>query len=89
MEYYLEKIFHIPIKKVLKWLVKKIKESIDQFIDDGYRSIWSRIQKNRALKPNGYTSLQNKRESSAVKRKKRRELTLREMILQERKTRRR
>ena len=89
IEYYLEKIFHIPIKRFLKWLVKKIKESIDQFIEDGYRSAWSRVKDHRTLHPNRHIILQNKREERSVKRKKRKELTLRETILQKREVRRR
>ncbi|HEY9129316.1 MAG TPA: hypothetical protein VIN02_05750 [Sulfurovum sp.] len=85
VEYYMEKIFHIPLKSFLKWLVKKIKESIDHFIEDGYRPKWRRVQEHRTLHPNRHMILQNKRENRSMKRKKRRELTLREMILQTRK----
>jgi len=87
MEYYMEKVLHIPLKSFLKWLVKKIKESIDHFIEDGYRSIWSKVQEHRVHHPNRHMTLRNKRESRSVKRNKRKDLTLREMILQKRKTR--
>jgi len=89
LEYYIEKIFHIPLKSFLRWLVKKIKESIDHFIGDGYLSVWRRVQQRRALKPNRHIALQNKRQSRSVKQIKRKYLALREVILQKRKTKKR
>ena len=32
LEYYIEKVFHIPQKRSLKWLLKKIQQSIEAFI---------------------------------------------------------
>ena len=60
-EYYMEKIFHIPLKRFLKWLVQKIQTSIYQFI--GYKkvSLWKRLQEDRKLNPNGHTRLIEKR----------------------------
>ena len=60
-ESYMEKIFHIPLKRFLKWLVQKIQTSIYKFI--GYKkvSMWKRLQEDRKLNPNGHTRLMEKR----------------------------
>ena len=44
MEKYLEKIFHIPMKGFLKWLVKRIQNSIYKLI--GYKKVsrWKRLK---------------------------------------------
>ncbi len=62
MEKYIEKIFHIPMKSFLKWLVKKIQNSIYKFI--GYKKVspWKRLHENRGLNPNSHTKLHKKRE---------------------------
>lgn len=71
MEKYIEKIFHIPVKGFLKWLVKKIQNSIYEFI--GYKKVspWKRLQENRALTPNIHKKLRTKREErrSTMKKK--------------------
>ena len=60
-EYYMEKIFHIPVKSFLQWLVKKIQASIYKFI--GYKkvSIWKRLHEDRKLNPNLYMQHKEKR----------------------------
>jgi len=62
MEKYIEKIFHIPVKGFLKWLVRKIQNSIYAFI--GYKKVspWKRLQENRTLTPNAHKKLHKKRE---------------------------
>ena len=62
MEKYIEKIFHIPVKGFLKWLVKRIQNSIYTFI--GYKKVspWKRLNENRALTPNSHRKLHKKRE---------------------------
>jgi len=66
-EYYMEKIFHIPVKRFLKWLVKKIQTSIHRFIGYEKVSIWKRLQEGRALNPNAYKHLLQKRKEKTVK----------------------
>ena len=83
-EYYMEKIFHIPVKRFLKWLVKKIQTSIYKFIGYEKVSIWKRLQEDRKLNPNTYTRLKEKR----IERKSNREPTYispREKVLAKRK----
>ncbi|SFV65295.1 hypothetical protein MNB_SV-3-101 [hydrothermal vent metagenome] len=60
-EYYMEKIFHIPLKRFLKWSVRKIQKSIYRFI--GYKkvSVWERMQEDRKLNPNSHMRLIQKR----------------------------
>lgn len=89
MEYYIEKVFHIPLKSFLKWLVKKIQESIDDFIGGGYLSSWSRLKQNRAHHPNRHTKLLYRRQSRYANQKERGYMTPREVILQRRKTKKR
>lgn len=62
MEKYIEKIFHIPVKGFLKWLVKRIQNSIYAFI--GYKKVspWKRLKENRSLNPNSHRKLHKKRE---------------------------
>ena len=67
VEYYMEKVFHIPIKRFLKWSVKKIQRSIHRFIGYEKVSIWKRLQEGRALNPNAYKRLLQKRKEKKVK----------------------
>ena len=62
MEKYIEKIFHIPVKGFLKWLVKRIQNSIYKFIDYKKVSPWKRLKESRGLNPNIHMKLHNKRE---------------------------
>ncbi len=61
-EYYMEKIFHIPVKRFLKWLVKKIQTSIYKFIGYEKVSMWKRLQEDRKLNPNAHQRLLKKRQ---------------------------
>jgi len=69
IEGYLEKIFHIPMKKLLAWLVKKIQKKIYKFI--GYKrvSFWKRLQESRKLNPNAYGKIKEKRSLAKSKSK--------------------
>lgn len=69
MEFFLEKVLHIPVKRFLKWLVKKIQRSIYRFI--GYEKVsrWERLNKNRMLIPNSHSRLVNKRKERLEKNK--------------------
>ena len=69
-EYYMEMIFHIPVKRFLKWLVKKIQTSIYRFIGYEKVSIWKRLQEDRVLNPNSHTVLIEKRKARRVKNEK-------------------
>ena len=66
-EYYVQKLFHIPIKRFLKWSVKKIQTAIYDFI--GYKkvSLWKRLQEDRALNPNSHAKLAQKRKEQKAK----------------------
>jgi hypothetical protein len=69
MEFLLEKVFHIPIKSFLKWLAKKIQNSIYRFI--GYQKVsqWQRLQQTRTLVPNSKIRLLIKRKERLEKKK--------------------
>lgn len=70
MEYYLEKVFHIPMKDFLKWLVKRIQNSIYHFIGYERVSAWKRLKQSRTLNPNTYTKLIDKRKKRMQEEKK-------------------
>jgi len=69
MEYYIEKIFHIPLKSILKWLVKKIQSAIHNFIGYDRVSLFKRLQEVRELNPNTHTKLMKKRKERKKKEK--------------------
>lgn len=80
----LERIFHIPAKKFFKYLAKKIKQIIYQFIGHDKVSAWKRLLEERTLNPNAYSKLHLKRQDE--KRKKGKEyLSIRNRVLQNRK----
>jgi hypothetical protein len=85
LEYYIEKVFHIPLKSFLKWLVKKIQKSIDHFIGAGHLSAWGRLKQYRTNHPNQHVILLTKRQIRLNKKKKRSYIVPRERILQGRK----
>lgn len=84
-EYYMEKIFHIPIKRFLKWLVKKIQMSIYKFI--GYEKVskWKRLKEDRALNPNSHTKLEMRRKERKESTKVKTYISARERLVQRRK----
>lgn len=85
LEYYVEKIFHIPLKGFLKWLVKKIQKGIYHFIGYEQVSIWERLKQRRTLKPNTFTQLIEKRKKRMQEKKERTTLSPREVLLAKRK----
>jgi len=85
MEYYIEKVFHIPLKRILKWLVKKIQSSIDNFIGYDRISLFKRLKEARELNPNSHTKLMQKRNERKVKEK--RYISPRDRLKQKRKQR--
>jgi len=86
-EYYMEKIFHIPIKRFLKWLVKKIQLSIYKFI--GYEKVskWKRLKEDRALNPNSHTKLEMRRKERKEGVQVKAYISARERLVQRRKAR--
>ncbi len=85
LEYYVEKVFHIPVKSFLKWLVKKIQKSIYSFIGYERVSLWKKVKQNRVLKPNTHTKIINKRKKRIEEKKERTYFSSREMLLEKRK----
>lgn len=85
MEFFLEKIFHIPVKGFLKWLAKKIQKYIYRFI--GYKrvSAWERVKQIRSLRPNGRVKLSIERKERVEKKKENIYLSAHERLVQKRK----
>ena len=73
MEYYVEKIFHIPLKRILTWLVKKIQSSIHDFIGYERVSPFKRLKEARELNPNSHIKLLKKRKERKVQKRKKKE----------------
>jgi len=86
MEYYVEKVFHIPVKSFLTWLVKKIQKSIYNFIGYERVSLWKRVKQNRTLNPGIHTRLIDKRKKRMQEKKERTYFSPREILLQKRKS---
>ena len=70
MEYYIEKVFHIPLKRILKWLVKKIQSVIHNFIRYDRVSLFKQLKEARELNPNRHTKLIQKRKERKVQERK-------------------
>ena len=66
----LEKVFHIPVKRFFKFLAKRIKKRIYQFIGYTKVSAWKRLQEVRELTPNRHLVLVEKRRERILERKK-------------------
>ena len=66
----LEKIFHIPVKRFFKFLAKRIKKRIYQFIGYTKVSAWKRLQEVRELTPNRHSVLVEKRRERMLESKK-------------------
>jgi len=69
IEFFLEKVFHIPIKSFLKWMAKKIQRAIHHFIGYQKVSAWKRLKEVRGFRPNKYILLKKKRSENIEKRK--------------------
>ena len=82
LEYYLENLFHIPVKSFFQWLVKKVQQNIYKFI--GYEKVsrWKRLKQRRVLNPNKHVLLIQNRK--AKKKNERRYTSTREALLQKR-----
>ena len=85
VEGYLEKVFHIPVKRFFKFLAKRIKKRIYQFIGYERVSASKRLAEMRELTPNSHTKLMMKRTNRREKKSKKTYLSIREKVLQKRK----
>lgn len=69
-EAFLEKIFHVPMKRFFKFLAKYIQRHIYKFIGFKRVSCYFRLVQVRALKPNPYQRLRGKRKNYKEKKPK-------------------
>ena len=84
-EVYLEKIFHLPVKRFFKFLAKRIKKRIYQFIGYERVSAWKRLQEIRELDANSHTKLVLKRTERKEKKYLKVYVSPREKVLKKRK----
>jgi len=84
IEIYLEKVFHIPVKRFFKFLAKRIKKRIYQFI--GYQRVSSskRLLEMRLLMPNKHTKLMDKRTGKDKEKSIKSYVSVREKVLKRR-----
>jgi hypothetical protein len=86
LEYAIEKVFHIPVKGFLRWLVRKIQAQIDHLVGNEHLSIWRRVKQKRVQYPNRYTQCLTQRQKRVQKKREKSYLSTRDVILQGRKT---
>jgi len=86
VEFFLEKVFHLPVKRVLKWLAKKIQRSIYRFIGYQKVSLWERLKESRLLTPNSHARLLKKRQERLEKKKETTYLSSRTQLIEKRKS---
>lgn len=86
VEFFLEKVFHIPVKRFLNWLVKKIQRSIYRFIGYEKVPVWKRLHQNRILNPNSHIRLMQKRQVRSEKKKETAYLSSHVVLLENRKS---
>jgi len=67
IERYMDKVLHIPIKKVLNYFVIKIRRKIYKFIGQKYLSIQKKLKQSRELNPNLHKKLLDKRKTRESK----------------------
>jgi len=67
---YVEKWFHIPVKRFLKFFVKKIQKSIYDFIDYKPVSAWKRLEEIRILNPSPYQKILDKQKGKRIIKKR-------------------
>ena len=85
MELYLEKVFHIPVKGFLKWLVKKIQNGIYHFIGYERVSAWKRLKQRRTLKSKYLCAAHRETQKRMQKKKERTYISAYEVLLEKRK----
>ena len=69
-EVYLEKVFHVPVKRFFKFLARRIRKRIYAFIGYTKVSAWKRLKEVRTLQPNTHFLLQQKRDERKKYRRK-------------------
>jgi len=84
VELYLEKIFHIPVKRFFKFLAKRIKKRIYAFIGYERVSSWKRLQEIRELDVNSHTKVMLKRKERYEKKRLNVYVSAREKVLEKR-----
>jgi len=67
VERYMDKILHIPIKKMLNYFVRKVRKKIYKFIGQKHLSVVKKLKQSRKLNPNIHQSLLNKRKNREIK----------------------
>ena len=67
IESFMAKLLQIPLKKLLKWLIKNLKIAIYKFIGYERVSLFKRLKEDRALNPNSHTKLMEKRKERVQK----------------------
>jgi len=83
-EVYLEKVFHLPVRRILKFLVKRIKKRIYTFIGYERVSAHKRLEALRLLTPNKYQLLKQKRELKKEEKKEKSYFSTRQKLLKQR-----
>lgn len=87
VEFFLEQIFHIPMKRFLKFLTKGIRKKIYMFIGYERVSARKRLKELRKLSPNTHTVLLTKRkEFKREKKGKSKPLSAQQRLVQKRKS---
>jgi len=86
-EEWVEKIFHIPLKRFFKFLAKRIRRYIYKFIGYTKVSAWRRLQEVRTLTPNSHTQLMARRKERKVLMKRKVHISSRERLVEKRKAR--
>ena len=86
-EEWVEKIFHIPLKRFFKFLAKRIRRYIYKFIGYTKVSAWRRLQEVRILTPNSHTQLMARRKERKVLMKRKVHISSRERLVEKRKAR--
>lgn len=82
IEYYLDKVFHHPMKHFLKWVVKKIQKLIHKFIGYKHLSMQKQLKEIRMLSPNAQKKLKKKRKDN---KKEKTYNSIRERLMKKRK----
>jgi len=81
-EVYMEKIFHVPVKRFFKFLAKRIKKRIYAFIGYTKVSAWKRLREVRVLQPNAHILLTKKRSERKEKSTRKKKLSTYKILKQ-------
>ena len=86
LEAYVQKVFHIPVKRFFRYLSKKIKRFIYLLIGYEKVSAWKRLREIRELDSNSYTKLKDNRTKRREKKYVKVYVSPRDKVLQRRKS---